>query len=49
MQRTDGMNYAPKGKPRPVCQKGDFVFSAIALDHGHTAGCVTVSLKPGDF
>lgn len=38
MQRTDGMNYAPKGKPKPVCQKGDFVFSAIALDHGHIYG-----------
>ena len=38
MQRTDGMNYAPKGKPKPVCLKGDFVFSAIALDHGHIYG-----------
>lgn len=38
MSRTDGMNYAPKGKPKPVCEKGDFVFSAIALDHGHIYG-----------
>ncbi len=38
MSRTDGMNYAPKGKPKPVCEKGEFVFSAIALDHGHIYG-----------
>jgi predicted dehydrogenase len=30
-----GMNYAPEGKPDPVVKKGDFVFSVIALDHGH--------------
>lgn len=22
-------------KPKPVCQKGDFIFAAIALEHGH--------------
>lgn len=38
MSRTDGMNYAPKGKPKPVCKEGDFIFSAIALDHGHIYG-----------
>ena len=32
---SDGMNYAPAGKPAPVVAQGDFVFSAIALDHGH--------------
>ena len=35
---SDGMNYAPKGKPNPVCAKGDFPFAAIALDHGHIYG-----------
>lgn len=35
---SDGMNYAPKGKPAPVVSKGEFVFSAIALDHGHIYG-----------
>lgn len=35
---SDGMNYAPKGKPAPVVKKGEFVFSAIALDHGHIYG-----------
>jgi len=35
---SDGMNYAPKGKPAPVVNKGEFVFSAISLDHGHIYG-----------
>jgi predicted dehydrogenase len=38
MQRTDGMNYAPTGKPDPVCGKGEFQFAAIGLDHGHIYG-----------
>ena len=38
MQKSDGMNYAPKGKPNIVVQKGEFVFAAIALDHGHIYG-----------
>ncbi|MCG3181231.1 MAG: hypothetical protein BIFFINMI_03606 [Phycisphaerae bacterium] len=36
--RTDGMNYAPKGKPAPVVKPGQFVFAAVALDHGHIYG-----------
>ncbi|MEI6493607.1 MAG: Gfo/Idh/MocA family oxidoreductase [Verrucomicrobiota bacterium] len=32
------MNYAPKGKPAPVCGPGEFVFAATALDHGHIYG-----------
>ena len=38
MQKSDGMNYAPTGKPKPVCKDGEFVFAAIALDHGHIYG-----------
>ena len=38
MKVSDGMNYAPKGKPRPVVKPGEFVFSAIRLDHGHIYG-----------
>ena len=38
MSTADGMNYAPKGKPAPVCQEGDFVFAAVGLDHGHIYG-----------
>lgn len=38
MQKSDGMNYAPKGKPAPVVGKGEFVFAVAALDHGHIYG-----------
>ncbi len=38
MQKSDGMNYAPVGKPDPVVEPGQFVFAAIALDHGHIYG-----------
>ena len=34
----DGMNYAPQGKPHPVCKKGEFPFAAVGLDHGHIYG-----------
>lgn len=35
---SDGMNYAPQGKPRPVVAPGEFAFAAIGLDHGHIYG-----------
>lgn len=35
MNKNDGMNYAPKGKPSPVVKDGEFVIAAIALDHNH--------------
>jgi len=35
---TNGMTYAPTGKPQPVCTSGEFVFAAMALDHGHIYG-----------
>jgi predicted dehydrogenase len=38
MQKSDGMNYAPQGKPSPVVQSGEFVFAAAHLDHGHIHG-----------
>ena len=37
-QKSDGMNYAPVGKPAPVVAPGEFVFAAAALDHGHIYG-----------
>ena len=37
-QMSDGMNYAPEGKPSPVVKEGEFVFAAIGLDHGHIYG-----------
>ena len=38
MSRANGMNYAPQSKPRPVVGVGEFVFAAMALDHGHIYG-----------
>ncbi|WP_379127220.1 Gfo/Idh/MocA family protein [Paenibacillus sp. sgz500958] len=38
MSRSDGMNYAPKHKTLPVVQAGEFVFAAMALEHGHIYG-----------
>lgn len=38
MNKADGMNYAPKGKPSPVVKPGEFCIAAIALDHGHIYG-----------
>ncbi|CAM3004126.1 Gfo/Idh/MocA family protein [Rariglobus hedericola] len=37
-QKSDGMNYAPQGKPRPVVKPGEFIFAAVHLDHGHING-----------
>ena len=38
---TDGMHYAPTARTlKPVCARGDFVFAAMALDHGHIFGMV---------
>jgi predicted dehydrogenase len=37
-QKSDGMNYAPQGKPSPVVKPGEFVFAAAHLDHGHIYG-----------
>lgn len=38
MNKVDGMNYAPKGKPSPVVREGEFYIAAMALDHGHIYG-----------
>ena len=37
-REKDGKNYAPKGKPMPVVEPGEFCIAAIALDHGHIYG-----------
>lgn len=47
MQKADGMNYAPQGKPRPVVKKGEFPFAAVALDHGHIYGQCNGLLEAG--
>ena len=38
MSAGDGMSYAPRAKPKPVCAKGEFRCAAIGLDHGHING-----------
>jgi predicted dehydrogenase len=47
MQKSDGMNYAPQGKPRPVVTSGEFIFAAAALDHGHIFGMCNGLLEAG--
>lgn len=47
MANANGMNYAPQGKPRPVVEKGDFVFAAMALDHGHIYGMCNGLIEAG--
>ncbi|WP_274364982.1 Gfo/Idh/MocA family protein [Paenibacillus thermotolerans] len=47
MQKKDGMNYAPRGKPNPVVNPGEFVFAAIALDHGHIYGMCNGLIEAG--
>lgn len=47
MQRADGMNYAPQGKPNPVCKKGEFRFAAVGLDHGHIYGMCNGLIEAG--
>src|SRR3954471_11841499 len=47
MQKADGMNYAPQGKPKPVVARGDFPIAAVALDHGHIYGQCNGLLEAG--
>jgi predicted dehydrogenase len=37
-QKSDGMSYAPQGKPNPVVKSGEFPFAAAFLQHGHIYG-----------
>ena len=47
MTRAEGMNYAPKGKSRPVVQAGEFKIAAALLDHGHIYGQCNGLLEAG--
>jgi predicted dehydrogenase len=47
MQKSDGMNYAPKGKPSPVVAPGEFVFGVTGLEHGHIYGQCNGLLEAG--
>src|SRR3954469_11197372 len=46
-EKSDGMNYAPQGKPSPVVKAGEFVFAAAHLDHGHIYGQCNGLLEAG--
>lgn len=47
MSQSDGMNYAPKGKPNPVVGLGEFQFAVAAMDHGHIHGQVNGLVEAG--
>lgn len=49
MNKTDGKNYAPKGKPAPVVKAGEFAIAAVALDHGHIYGMCNGLTEAGAF
>ena len=46
-QKSDGMNYAPQGKPHPVVKPGEFIFAAAYLEHGHINGQCNGLLEAG--
>ena len=45
--RAEGLNYAPKGKPNPVVETGEFIFAAVGLDHGHIGGMCNGLIEAG--
>ncbi len=47
MNKSDGMNYAPKGKPAQVVETGEFHIAATALDHGHIYGMCNGLVEAG--
>ncbi len=46
-QKSDGMNYAPQGQPRPVVKPDEFNFAAAYLEHGHIYGQCSGLLEAG--
>ncbi len=47
MERVEGMNYMPKGKPNPVVKPGEFMFAAVCLDHAHIGGMCNGLIEAG--
>lgn len=47
MNKKDGMNYAPEGKKQAIVKPGDFMFAAVALDHGHIYGMTNGLIEAG--
>ncbi len=46
-KKNNGQNYAPVGKRVPCCGKGEFVFAATGLDHGHIYGMCNGLIEAG--
>ncbi len=46
-QKSDGMTYAPQGRPQPVVKPGEFAFAAAHLEHGHIYGQCNGLLEAG--
>lgn len=47
MERVEGLNYMPEGKPNPVVKAGEFIFAAVGLDHGHIGGMCNGLIEAG--
>jgi predicted dehydrogenase len=47
VQKSDGMSYAPTGKPVPVVKPGEYRFAAMHLDHGHINGMCNGLIEAG--
>ncbi|MBN1934187.1 MAG: Gfo/Idh/MocA family oxidoreductase [Anaerolineae bacterium] len=47
MSKASGMNYAPRGKTKPVVRPGQFGFAAVSLEHGHIYGMCNGLLEVG--
>jgi predicted dehydrogenase len=47
MERKEGFNFMPKGRPNPVVEYGEFVFAAVGLDHAHIGGMTNGLLEAG--
>lgn len=45
--KQSGASYAPVGRPDPVVSAGEFVFAAMALDHGHIYGMCNGLIEAG--
>lgn len=45
--RSEGLNYAPTGKPNPVVEANEFIFAAVGLDHGHIYGMTNGLIEAG--
>lgn len=47
MKISNSIKYAPKGKPLPVVEQGEFAIAAIGLEHGHINGMCNGLIEAG--